>query len=79
MPIVAVTPHERTVRQLSMSWGVETLLSEHAGNTDDGIWRAVRQVVEAGFASPGDVVVVIAGSPYEKDPVADTLRLVRIA
>jgi len=36
-------------------------------------------VVEAGFASPGDVVVVIAGSPYEKDPVADTLRLVRIA
>ena len=53
MPIVAVTPHERTLRQLSMSWGVETLLSEHAGNTDDGIWRAVRQAVEAGFASPG--------------------------
>ncbi len=78
MPIVAVTPHERTVRQLAMSWGVETLLSAHPGNTDDGIWHAVRQAVEAGFASPGDVVVVIAGSPYEKDPVADTLRLVRI-
>jgi pyruvate kinase len=78
MPIVAVTPHERTVRQLSMSWGVETLLSEHSGNTDDGIWSAVEKAVEAGFASPGDVVVVIAGSPYEKDPVADTLRLVRI-
>lgn len=78
MPIVAVTPHERTVRQLSMSWGVETLLSEHAGNTDDGIWHAVQGAVEAGFASPGDVVVVIAGSPYEKATVADTLRLVRI-
>jgi pyruvate kinase len=54
------------------------LLSEHAGNTDDGIWRAVRQAVEAGFAVAGDVVVVIAGSPYEKEAVADTLRLVRI-
>ncbi len=78
MPIVAVTPHERTLRQLSMSWGVSTLLSEHSGNTDDGIWRAVQDAVEAGHASPGDVVVVIAGSPYEKDPVADTLRIVRI-
>ena len=78
MPIVAVTPHERTVRQLAMSWGVETLLSEHAGNTDDGIWHAVQSAIEAGFASTGDVVVVIAGSPYEKEPVADTMRLVRI-
>ena len=64
MPIVAVTRIERTVRQLSMSWGVETLLSEHPGNADDGIWRAVQQAVEAGFASPGDRDVVIAGSPY---------------
>ena len=31
MPIVAVTPHERTLRQLSMSWGVETLLSGACG------------------------------------------------
>jgi pyruvate kinase len=78
MPIVAVTPHERTLRQLAMSWGVEALVSEQSGNTDDGIWHAVQEAVGAGFASPGDVVVVIAGSPYEKDTVADTLRIVRI-
>jgi pyruvate kinase len=78
MPIVAVTPHERTLRQLQMSWGVEALVSEQAGNTDDGIWNAVQEAVKAGYAAKGDVVVVIAGSPYEKDPVADTLRLVRI-
>jgi pyruvate kinase len=78
MPIVAVTPRERTVRQLAMSWGVETLLSEHSGNTDEGIWSAVEKAVGAGFATTGDVVLVIAGSPYEKEPVADTLRLVRI-
>jgi pyruvate kinase len=78
MPIVAVTPNERTVRQLSMSWGVETLLSAQSGNTDQGTWHAVQEAVKAGFAAPGDVVVVIAGSPYEKEPVADTLRIVRI-
>ena len=78
MPIVAVTPHERTVRQLSMSWGVETLLSEHPATPTTASGAPCARRVEAGFASPGDVVVVIAGSPYEKDPVADTLRLVRI-
>ena len=78
MPIVAVTPHERTLRQLSMSWGVETLISEHSGDTDTIIWRAVEKAAGAGFASPGDVVVVIVGSPYEQDPVADTLRIVRV-
>jgi pyruvate kinase len=78
MPIIAVTPDERTYRQLSMSWGVETLLSEHSADTDEDIWRAVQEAVNAGFATPGDVVVVIAGSPYEQDAVADTLRIVRI-
>jgi pyruvate kinase len=61
-----------------MSWGVETLISEHSGDTDAIIWRAVEKAAGAGFASPGDVVVVIVGSPYEQDPVADTLRIVRI-
>jgi len=78
MPIVAVTPNERTFRQLSMSWGVETLLARQSASTDDDTWLAVLQVVAAGFAKPGDVVVVIAGSPYETNPVADTMRLVRI-
>ena len=78
MPIVAVTPNERTVRQLAMSWGVETLLSAHSANNDDLIWNAVQQTKDAGFASPGDVVVVLAGSPYEKDRVADTMWMIRI-
>src|SRR6202042_2334081 len=32
MPIVAVTPSERTFRQLSMSWGVQPLLAENSAN-----------------------------------------------
>jgi pyruvate kinase len=78
MPIIAITPSERTLHQLSMSWGVETLLSERSADTDEDIWTAIELTVRAGFASPGDVVVVLAGSPYEEEPVADTMRLVRI-
>lgn len=78
MPIIAVTPNERVVRQLSMSWGVQALLSERAADTDEDIWLAVQQALQAGLVSPGDIVVVLAGSPYEEHPVADTMRIVRV-
>ena len=78
IPIIAVTPSERTRRQLSMSWGVKTVLSRHPADNDSEIWQAVQAVLEAGYVSVGDVVVVIAGSPYESLSVVDTLRIVRV-
>jgi len=79
MPIVAATPYERTAHQLRLSWGVDPLVVRESASTDDVVWFAVQRVVEAGYAAPGDVVVVLAGSPNEPEPVADTVRLVRVA
>ncbi|HZU71742.1 MAG TPA: pyruvate kinase [Acidimicrobiales bacterium] len=78
MPIVGATPSERTARQLALSWGVEALLVGEASRTDEIVWFAVQDAVRAGFAAPGDVVVVLAGSPSEDEPTTDTLRLVRV-
>lgn len=78
MPIVACTPSDRTARQLSLSWGVQTLIIGEASRTDEIVWFAVQAVVEAGHAVPGDVIVVLAGSPIEPEPATDTMRLVRI-
>ena len=78
MPIVGATPSPRTARQLSLSWGVVPLVVGEASRTDEIVWFAVQAAVRAGFASPGDVVVVLAGSPTEAEPTTDTLRLVRV-
>ena len=78
MPLVAVTPSTRTARQLTLSWGVETLTVEESTSTDDIVWFAVQAAVRAGHADRGDVVVVLAGSPTDPEPATDTLRLVRI-
>jgi pyruvate kinase len=78
MPIVAVTPSARTASALTLSWGVETLVIGEATSTDEIVWFAVQAAVGAGYAHPGDVVVVLAGSPIEPEPATDTLRLVRI-
>jgi pyruvate kinase len=78
VPIIAATPSEETARQLSLSWGVTALTVGESTSTDDIVWFAVQAVVRAGFAAPGDVAVVLAGSPTEPEPATDTLRLVRI-
>jgi pyruvate kinase len=78
MPIIAVTPSPRTASQLTLSWGVETLVIDEVTTTDEIVWFAVQAAVRAGFAHPGDVVIVLAGSPIEPEPATDTLRLVRV-
>jgi pyruvate kinase len=78
VPIIAATPSAETARQLSLSWGVTALTVGESRSTDDIVWFAVQAVVRAGYASSGDVAVVLAGSPTEPEPATDTLRLVRI-
>ncbi|MEX2659050.1 MAG: pyruvate kinase, partial [Acidimicrobiales bacterium] len=58
VPIFAVSPLERTARQLAMSWGVTPLSSEVHTSTDDIVWFAVKAAVEQGLVKTGDVVAV---------------------
>lgn len=77
-PIVAATPFPSTARQLTTSWGVDTVLVPEAKSTDEAVNFGIQAVVEGGYAKPGDVVVVLAGSMHDPEPVTDSLRLVRI-
>lgn len=77
-PIVAATPFAFTARQLTTSWGVDTVLVPEAKTTDEAVDNGVEAARAAGYAKPGDVVVVLAGSLHDPSPVTDTLRLVRI-
>ncbi len=77
-PIVAATPYAHTARQLTTSWGVDTVLVPEAKSTDEAVNFGVDAVLQGGYAKPGDVVVVLAGSLHDPEPVTDTLRLVRI-
>ncbi|MDQ1374418.1 MAG: pyruvate kinase, partial [Actinomycetota bacterium] len=48
VPILAATPSEQTLRQLTLSWGVEPVLSERRTTTDEIVWFAVKEAVERG-------------------------------
>lgn len=78
MPVVAATPSPRTAQQLGMAWGIQSVLTDRHGTTDDIVWFAVKAAVEQGLVASGQLVAVLVGSPVEPHHTTDTLRLVRI-
>jgi pyruvate kinase len=78
VPVLAVSPSERTVRALSLTWGVAATLGRSWQTTDEMVWFATEEAVAAGIAGTGDVLVVIGGYPGDPHPAADVLRVVRL-
>ena len=71
MPIYAVTPYERVMRQHQINWGVTPMIGDVQGDMLRVIEQARRAVEDGGFVQPGDVAVFTAGdrstSPLEGD------------
>ena len=59
--IVAVTPHERTVRKMLVMWGVQPVLRAAAKHSDEMVQNAISSAVASGIVSEGDLVVITAG------------------
>lgn len=75
--ILAFTPYERTVNQLTLSWGATPVLIEESTNSDDLVRDVVVLARDAGYVSSGDLVAVLAGSSL-KTHATDVLRFVRV-
>jgi pyruvate kinase len=75
--ILGFSPDERTVRQLTMSWGAIPLIMEQRGSNEAMVRAAIRNAREGGHVRSGDTVVVLAGSD-DRSRATDVLRLVRV-
>ncbi|WP_172136462.1 pyruvate kinase [Adlercreutzia sp. ZJ473] len=64
VPIFAVTPHPRVMRQLQLSWGVTALLGDTQGDMRRVIDQARESVRACGLVEAGDVGVLTAGDPH---------------
>ncbi|MDO1605372.1 pyruvate kinase [Lactobacillus sp. YT155] len=76
--ILAVTFDEKTQRSLTVNWGVYPVVAERPANTDDMFDLAASQAQEAGFASEGDLIIVVAGVPVGESGTTNVMRIIRI-
>ncbi|MDQ4142327.1 MAG: pyruvate kinase [Actinomycetota bacterium] len=79
-PVGALSPSDDCLGPLALVWGVQPLqVPELPSDTEVRSFadQVVRLAAETGFVGPGDLVVVVAGSPGIRAGATDFMRVVR--
>ncbi len=74
-PIVAVTSNRQVASSLTLTWGVQAVISPPAKSTDDMFLNAIKASLNENLISDGNLVVITAGVPVG---VAGTTNLLRV-
>ena len=75
MALLALCTDERIRRRLTLTWGVESELTEEIRGTAHMTRLAVRAAVAQAGARPGEHVVVVAGTPYRVSGKTNLLKV----
>jgi len=74
--ILAFTPNAKTAQQLTLVRGVEPItITEKFATTDDFYEFSEKYAQKHGFASKGDIVVVVAGVPLFKTGATNMMKV----
>jgi pyruvate kinase len=79
VPVYAFTSDESVARQLSLMYGVDTIVSAAFQSTDQMLHEMERMLVESGRVKPGDNIVFVAGQPVGLRGSTNMLKLHRIS
>jgi pyruvate kinase len=63
IPMLALTPDAGTYNRLSLSWGVEPMLTSVVNHTDEMVMQVDSILIESKRVNIGDLVLIVAGSP----------------
>lgn len=75
IPLLAFSPDPRTRRQLAITWGVQTIVSESVPHTDAMVAEVDVRLQSGGFAQPGDRVVVVSGAPVGRPGTTNMVQV----
>jgi pyruvate kinase len=74
--VIACTPSDTTLRQMSISWGVYPVSMEEKDRTDELLEAALETAKSTGILTKGDVSVITAGIPLG---VAGNTNMLKVA
>jgi len=76
--VLAITPDQRVARQLSLLWGVHSVLSEDINTYEEMVDRATQIALTEAFAKQAASIVVVAGIPFAEAGTTNNLRVVQV-
>ncbi|MDY6954669.1 MAG: pyruvate kinase alpha/beta domain-containing protein, partial [Thermodesulfobacteriota bacterium] len=77
-PVVGLTPHLETQRQLTLSWGVIPTLVPSFSDTEQMFDLARSWALEHGLARQGDRLIVTAGVPVGTPGSTNVVKVIEI-
>ena len=78
-PITVFTRDTRVARRVQLVWGARPLLIDRQVRDHDEVVSLVdRQLLDAGLAEPGDVIVILMGVPIAERPLTNLMRVHRV-
>ena len=78
LPLLAFTPVPHVRSQLAMTWGTETFLVPPVKTTDAMVRQVDAAMLSIGRYQPGDLVVIVAGSPPATVGSTNLIRVHRL-
>ncbi|MBP7134691.1 pyruvate kinase [Patescibacteria group bacterium] len=79
LPIFAMTPHERVVRQLNLSWGVQPFHIPERHTMPTLIEASLKTLVQNKMLKKGDQVILIAGEPLGESGHVNMVELCQVS
>jgi len=64
MPLLAMTPNEKTYHQMSLYWGVTPVLCDYCSKVSEAFNVLSTFALKHGFVNYGDLVALTAGTPF---------------
>ncbi len=78
-PVLAFTRERRSMRELQLVWGVESVhMDQEVHHHDEVVAMVDRQLLAADLARPGDTIVLLMGDPIQDRPPTNLMRIHRV-
>lgn len=78
IPILAFTPDEGIRRRMGLFWGTESFVVSRVTHTDQMVAQVDEALARSGKAKPGEVVVIVSGSPPGIQGTTNDIRVHRV-
>ena len=78
IPILALTPDAATFNQMSLTWGVEPLLTPLVTTTDEMVKQVDAILIETKRVARGEEIMIVAGSPPGIPGSTNAMRVHRV-
>ena len=74
-PILSMSPNPEVARRMALVWGVHSVSIGKVGSLDEVVESARKAARDEGFAAPGNIIAITAGTPFNVPGTTDLLKL----